>query len=112
MDGVAALTMRDTLSHYRGFVYPSVALCNCRARQPRVSSPLANVNVDIEIDVAHAGLRRLMRATFMPAAGARARFADVRQFEASPLRQRARTLAAALPGQHAFFAALVGADDM
>jgi len=52
------------------------------------STPLANVNVDVEIDIAHAGLRRLMRAAFMPAALARAGVADVLQLEAAPLRQR------------------------
>src|SRR5882672_12340433 len=76
------------------------------------STPLADVDVDIEIDIADAGLRRLMRAALMPTALARACVADVRQLQAAPLWQRPRTLAAELPGQHDLFAALVGADDV
>src|SRR5882672_4366118 len=76
------------------------------------STPLADVDVDIEIDIADAGLRRLMRAALMPTALARACVADVRQLQAAPLRQRPRTLAAELPGQHHLFAASVGADDV
>jgi hypothetical protein len=52
------------------------------------STPLADVNIDIEIDIADAGLRRLMRAALMPATGARACLVDVGQLQASPLRQR------------------------
>ena len=67
----------------------SVALRSRPARQPRASPPLANVNIDIEINLAHAALRRQVRAAFMPAAfRVRAPPADVRQLEASPLRQR------------------------
>src|SRR5882672_1279388 len=76
------------------------------------STPLADVDVDIEIDIADAGLRRLMRAALMPTALARACVADVRQLQAAPLRQRPRTLAAELPGQHDLFATLVGAEDV
>ena len=79
--------MRDTLSHYRGFAFERCALKYLHA-QPLALSSLTNVNVDIEIDAAHAGLRRLMRAAFMPAAGARACIADIVQLQASPLRQR------------------------
>jgi hypothetical protein len=112
MDCIAVLATRDIVSHYCGFECSSVALCNCYARQPRVSPSLAYVNIDIEIDIAHAGLRRLMRAAFMPAAGAWARPADIGELQASPLRQRPRALAAELPGQHDLFAAFIGADDV
>ena len=68
--------MRDTLSHYRGFAFERCALKYLNA-QPLALSPLAHVNIDIEIDIAHAGLRHLMRAAFMPAASALARPADI-----------------------------------
>ena len=70
------------------------------------------MNVDVDIDVADAGLRRAMRAALMPAAPARAGIADIGQLQASPLRQRPRALAAELPGQHDLFAASIGADDV
>ena len=66
-----------------------VAASLCPPYDCSICSPaLANVNIDVEIDVAHAGLRRLMRAAFMPAALARAGVADISQLQASPLRQR------------------------
>ena len=71
---------RRTCLGTRRFAYPATAAF--------ASPALAHVNVDIEIDIAHAGLRRLMRAAFMPAAGARACIADIVQLQASPLRQR------------------------
>src|SRR6267154_4583019 len=74
--------------------------------------PLANVDIDIEIDLADAGLRRAVGAAFMPAAIAGARIADVDQSQTSPLRQLAAAFAGKLPGQHDFFTALVGADDV
>ncbi len=52
------------------------------------STPLTDVNVDVEIDIADAGLRRAMRAALMPASPARAGIADIGQLQASPLRQR------------------------
>jgi hypothetical protein len=76
------------------------------------SAPLANMNVDVEIDFADAGLRRAMRAALVPAAIAGARIPDIGKFQASPLRQLAAAFAAELPGQYDFLAALVGADDV
>src|SRR5580692_2248091 len=74
--------------------------------------PLADVNVDVEIDLGHAFLRRLVRAAFMPAAFARSGIPDIGQSQAAPLRKRARTLAGELPGQHDLFAVSIGADDV
>ena len=75
------------------------------------SPPFANVNVDIKIDLADAGLLRSMRAALVPS-GRRASATYVGEPQAAPLRQVARTFAAELPGQHDLFAALVGADDV
>src|SRR4030088_32189 len=74
--------------------------------------PLANVDVDIQIDRADAGLCRTVRAAFMPAAFSRAGILHVGEFETSPLRQLAAALAGKLPGEHDLFTALVGADDV
>jgi hypothetical protein len=57
-------------------------------------------------------LRRTMRAAFMPPAFSRAGIFDVGEFETSPLRQASAAFAGKLPGQHYFFTALVGADDV
>jgi hypothetical protein len=46
------------------------------------------MNVDVEIDLADAGLRRAMRAAFVRAAFAPAGVADIRKLQAAPLRQR------------------------
>ena len=70
------------------------------------------MDIDIEIDLADAGLRRAVGAAFMPAPIAGARFPDVGQFQTPPLRQLAAAFAGKLPGQHDFFTALVGADDV
>jgi hypothetical protein len=75
-------------------------------------APLANVDVDIQIDRADAGLRRTMRAAFMPQAFSRAGILHVGEFETSPLRQLAAALTGKLPGEHDRFTALVGADDV
>jgi len=75
-------------------------------------SPLAHVNVDVEIDPGHALLRRLVRAALVPAAIACASVSDIGQFQASPLRQLAAAFPAELPRQHGFLAVLVGADDV
>ena len=74
--------------------------------------PLANVDIDIEIDLADAGLRCAMGAAFMPAAIAGARIPDVGQSQTTPLRQLAAAVAGKLPGQHDLFAAPAGADDV
>src|SRR5882757_290710 len=74
--------------------------------------PLANVDVDIEINLADAGLRRAVGAAFMPAAVAGARFPNVRQFQTSPLRQLTAAFAGKLPGQHDLFTVLAGPDDV
>src|SRR5450432_4837640 len=74
--------------------------------------PLANVDVDIQIDRADAGLRRTMRAAFMPPALSRAGIFDVGAVETSPLRQASAAFAGKLPGQHDCFTAPVGADDV
>jgi hypothetical protein len=50
--------------------------------------PLSHVNVDIEIDVADAGLCRAMRAAFVPGPGAGARIRRAGELQAAPLRQR------------------------
>ena len=77
-----------------------------------VLSPLADVNVDVEIYFADAGLLRAVRAAFMPAAGMRAGISDISQPQTAPLRKPAAALAGELPCQHDFFAASVGPDDM
>jgi hypothetical protein len=75
-------------------------------------SPLTHVNVDVEIDIGHAFLRRLVGAAFMPAPIAGAGVPDIGQSQAPPLWQRARTFSGELPRQHDLFAAFVGADDV
>jgi hypothetical protein len=70
------------------------------------------VNVDVEIDIADAGLLRAVRAALMPAASARTSVSDVCHFQTSPLRQPAAAFAGELSGQYGFLAVLVGADDM
>src|ERR1700730_16458566 len=75
-------------------------------------SQLAYVNVDVEIDVADAGLRYAVRAALVPASIARASVSDFGEFQAPPLWQPAAAFAGKLPRQHAFFAVLAGTDDM
>jgi hypothetical protein len=70
------------------------------------------VNVDIEIDLADAGLFGPMRTAFMPAAIAGAGVPDIGKPQAAPLRQLAAAAAGELPGQHNLFAGPVGADDV
>ena len=77
-----------------------------------VLSPLAHVNVDVEIYFADAGLLRAVRAAFMPAAGMGAGISDMSQSKTAPLRKPAAALAGELPRQHDLFAASVGPDDM
>lgn len=76
------------------------------------STQLTNVDIDVEIDVAHACLRRAVRAAFKPAAAAHAGLVHIRQPQAAPLRQRPAAFTSELPGQHRFLAALIGADDV
>jgi hypothetical protein len=54
----------------------------------RALSALAHMHVDVEVDVADAGLRDAVRAAFVPAAGAGARVPDTGKPQAAPLRQR------------------------
>jgi len=75
-------------------------------------TPLANVDIDIQIDRADAVLRRTMRAAFMPPAFSHVGIFDVGEFETSPLRQASAALTGKLPGEHDCFTALVGADDV
>ena len=70
------------------------------------------MHVDVEIDIADAGLRGAMRAAFMPMARAGSRIPDIGEPQAAPLRQPARALAGELPGKDDLFAILVGADDV
>jgi hypothetical protein len=70
------------------------------------------MDVDINVDLGHAALRRLMRAAFVPTAVADTRVANMRQPQASPLRQFARTVSGELPSEHDLFADLVGAYDV
>ena len=78
-----------------------------------VASPqLAHVNIDVEVDVADAGLRGAMGSAGIPTAIARASILDAGEFQTSPLRQLAAAFAAELPAQHNLFAVLVGADDV
>jgi len=65
-------------------------------------SQFANVNIDVEIDLGHAGLHRTVRTSFMPAAAACTGVADVGEAQASPLRQPAAAFAGELPRQHDF----------
>ena len=76
------------------------------------SPQFANMNVDVEIDPADAGLFGAVRAAFVPAAVLRAGIPDTGKPQASPLRQLARAFACELPRQHDFFAAFVKANDM
>ena len=48
----------------------------------------------------------------MPPAFSRAGIFDVGEFETSPLRQASAAFTGKLPGEHHFFTALVGADDV
>lgn len=73
---------------------------------------LAHMHVDVEIDRRDAGLRRAMRAAFVPRSGPRLDIPDICEPQATPLRQRTRTRACELPGQHDLFAAFVGTDDV
>ena len=74
--------------------------------------PLADVDVDVEIDVADASLLAAMRAALVPRPFARLSAADIGKAETSPLRQSAAALARELPRQHDFLAASVAPDDM
>ena len=74
--------------------------------------PLPHVNIDIEIDIADAGLPGAVRAAFVPRAAAGAGVSHIGQFQAAPLRQFAAAFAGELPRQHDLFAALVDADDV
>src|SRR3977135_4535706 len=73
---------------------------------------LPDVDIDVEIDRADAGLLCAMRAALEPAAVAHLRVPDIGKPQASPLRQRPCSCARELPGQHILFAALVGTDNM
>ena len=70
------------------------------------------MNIDVEIDVADAGLRSPVRAALVPGAIARAGAGDIGELQASPLRQRSAALTAKLPGQHGFLTDLVAAEDV
>ena len=74
--------------------------------------PLANVDVDIEIDVADASLHRAVGSALVPEAIARASISDIGKFQTPPLRQSAAAFSGELPRQHDLFTALVGADDV
>ena len=75
-------------------------------------SLFAHVNIDVEIDVADAGLRSPVRAALVPVAIARAGVGDIGELQASPLRQRSAALTAKLPGEDGFLTHLVGAEDV
>src|SRR4051812_6572155 len=81
-------------------------------RRTRPLPQFAHVNVDVEIDVADAGLRRAVRASLVPRPAARAGISDGSQPQASPLRQLAATFSGKLPRQYSLLAALVGTQDM
>jgi hypothetical protein len=53
-----------------------------------------------------------MRPALMPAAIARARVADIRQLQTSPLRKRPAALASELPSEHRLLTVLISTDDM
>jgi hypothetical protein len=80
--------------------------------EPAVLPPLTHMDIDIEIDIADAGLFGAVRATFMPAAATRAGVSDIGKPQTAPVRQLARALAGELPRQHDFLAAFAGADDV
>jgi hypothetical protein len=75
-------------------------------------SPLANVDVDIEIDVADASLHRAVGSALVPETITRANISDIGKFQTPPLRQSAAAFSGELPRQHDFFATSVRADDM
>ena len=70
------------------------------------------MNVDVEIDLRHALLWRLVGTALVPAAISCAGISDIGEFQASPLRQLAAAFPAELPRQHCLLAAFVGADDV
>src|ERR1044072_2937747 len=73
-----------------------------------IRSALADMDVDVEVDLLHAGLRRLMRRSGMPAAVTRRGVADVCDFQAAPLaarREHRACPAAELPGEEHLVAA-------
>ena len=70
------------------------------------------MNVDIEVDIRHALLRRLVRAACIPVSFARSGVPDIGELQASPLRQLAAAFARELPCQHDLLAGFVGANDM
>src|SRR5262245_60587097 len=74
--------------------------------------PLADVDVDVEIDVADTGLLAAMRAALVPWSLARLGIPDMGKPQAAPLRQPAAALPCELPRQHDLLAAPVAADDM
>src|ERR1700688_170911 len=67
-------------------------------------SQLAHVNVDVEIDPAHALLRRLVRAALVRLTTACSGVSDVGEFQTPPLWQLAAALSGELPRQHGFLA--------
>src|SRR5437899_6951041 len=85
MDCFAALAMTvDIVSRSRSVVRPGKSAfwrrgsgrhlavqTDCPSCAFVASTPLADVNIDIEIDIADAGLRRAVRAALMPTALAR-----------------------------------------
>ena len=81
------------------------------SRPPQLPA-VADVDVDVEIDVADAGLLAAMRAAFMLWTVACDGVSDVGKPQAAPLRQAAAALSGKLPRQHHFLAASVMADDL
>src|SRR3978361_1826358 len=71
----------------------------------------ANMNVDVEFDLADAGLFHPVRAAFVPAAVACAGIPDIGQSQASPFGQLPRTQTSALPCQPGLFSVFGGGDD-
>ena len=87
-----------------------VTLTNASA-MPRLP-PLADVNVDVEVDPADAGLLGPVRSALVPATLAGTGIPDIGEPQASPLWKRTAALPRELPCQHDFLAALADADDM
>jgi len=93
-------------------VIPDFASLHSGLRLPTSAAVLANIDIDVEVDLRDTALLGLVRSAFMPTPVTGTAVADRLELEAAPLRQFARTLAAELPGQHDLLAILVGADDM
>lgn len=71
------------------------------------------MNIDVEIDLGDAALRRQMRAAGLPRAFARASITNIGEPEAFPLRHAAAVaLAAELPREHHLVAGPAVADDV